>query len=122
MNKNLLLGMCALLLMPENSMASVKSMPTKTKVIHLMDDSRQVVFRQTQKLRSRDGREIYLYTDRTCKMWEGDRNVATCNYRIVQNEIFIYGDGVEYKGKFTLSSDRLSISSLTLGGTTYYKK
>lgn len=83
-----------------------------------------VVFRTTQHLVSRDGREIYLYPSRKCELFDGDRLIATCTYRLQDGEVRLLdenGDTV-YKGTYRLSNDRRNLSSLTLAGTTYYTR
>lgn len=83
-----------------------------------------VVFRSTQKLESRDGRSIYLYTNRTCELFDGDRLIVKCTYQLLDNEVRLLdenGDTV-YKGTYRLTADRRNVSSLTLAGTTYYRK
>ncbi|MBQ4632839.1 MAG: hypothetical protein IJ421_08515 [Prevotella sp.] len=83
-----------------------------------------VVFRTTQKLRANDGREIYLYSNRICELYEGDRLVVKCTYRLQEGEVRLldeYGNTV-YKGTYRMTSDRRNVVSLRLGDTTYYKK
>ena len=87
-------------------------------------DERVVVFRTTQYLKSKDGREIYLYPSRKCELFINGRLAVTCTYRLQDGELRLldeYGDTV-YKGSYILSRDRRTISSLKLGYTTYYRK
>ncbi len=80
-----------------------------------------VVFRSNQRVKSRDGRQIYLYTSGKCELYEGDRCTATLEYQVVGNEIRLILEGkVLYKASFQYKSNRRDISSLTLSGTTYY--
>ena len=84
---------------------------------------RSVVFRSTQRLRSSDGRSIYLYPNRKCELFDGDRLEVVCTYTIYGNEVRLldeYGNTV-YKGTFTYTSDRRNIGRLTMAGTTYTK-
>ncbi len=41
-----------------------------------------VVFRSTQKLKSSDGRKIYLYSSGLCELFDGDRLAVECTYTI----------------------------------------
>ncbi len=122
MRKTFVFIVCALLLMPTVSFATQETITEKEANVETDYQTGKVVFRQTQKLRSQDGREIYLFTNGKCELWNGDRKMTTCNYAILHNEIRIYGGGVEYKGTIVLSSNKLTIASLTLQGTTYYQK
>lgn len=83
-----------------------------------------VVFRTTQRLRANDGREIYLYPNRKCELYDNDRREVTCTYRLQNGEVLLldeYGNTV-YKGSYRMSRDGVNISSITLAGTTYYRK
>lgn len=87
-------------------------------------EERGIVFRSTQKLKSNDGREIYLYSNRRCELYDGDRLEVVCTYKIVGNEIRLLDENgnTVYKGSIQISSDRQSILHLSIAGTTYYKK
>lgn len=85
---------------------------------------RKTVFRTTQRLKARDGRQIYLYSSGKCKLWDGDILVASTTYKLIDGEVMLldeYGD-IVCKGSYTLSRDRQNLASLTISGTTYYKK
>lgn len=84
---------------------------------------RGVVFRKNQYLKSSDGGEIYFYTNGKCEMYYNDRCVVTCRYTVIGNEIrLLDGDSVIYKGTIRYESDRVTVRSITLAGTIYYKK
>lgn len=83
-----------------------------------------VVFRTTQCLASKDGREIYLYPSKKCELFDGGRLIVACMYRIQNGEVRLLdenGDTV-YKGSYRLANDRRNLLSLTIAGTTYYRK
>lgn len=83
----------------------------------------EVVFRHNQRLRSRDGREIYLYNSGKCEMYYNDRLEVSCEYSVIGNEIRLIDNGrVIYKGSFTYESDHQTLSSLSIAGTIYFKK
>lgn len=82
-----------------------------------------VVFRHNQRLKSRDGREIYLYSSGKCEMYYYDRLEVSCEYSVIGNEIRLIDNGrVIYKGSFTYGPDRQTLSSLSIAGTIYFKK
>lgn len=83
-----------------------------------------VVFRNTQKLRANDGREIYLYSNRTCELFHGDRLEVKCTYRLQDGEVRLLDENgnTVYKGRYRMASDGRSLVSLTLAGTTFYRK
>lgn len=82
----------------------------------------RVVFRQTQKLRARDGRMLYFYSNRKCEGFDGDRLIFVCEYTIQGNEVRLLDErGITvYKGTITWKVKGISLSSLTLNGDTYY--
>lgn len=89
-----------------------------------MEYSQYVVFRTTQMLKSSDGREIYLYSNRTCELFDNGRLVVKCTYRLQNNEVRLLdenGDTV-YKGSYRMSRDGRNLANITLAGTTFYKK
>lgn len=82
---------------------------------------RNVVFRKTQKLRSEDGREIYLYSSGKCELFDGGRLIVTCTYRLQDGDVRLldeYGNTV-YKGSYVMKRDKINLQSLTLGGVRY---
>ncbi len=85
---------------------------------------RKTVFRATQRLKARDGRQIYLYSSGKCELWDGDRLVVSTIYRLLDGEVRLLDENgnTVYKGSYILSRDRQNLSSLTISGTTYYKK
>lgn len=89
--------------------------------VNSMVDSNDVVFRSTQRLKSRDGRSIYLYRSGTCELFDGDRLIASCTYRLQNGEVRLLDErgNTVYKGTYRMKSDRLNLQSLTLAGTTY---
>lgn len=85
--------------------------------------SQVVVFRTTQRLKSRDGRQIYLRPNRVCELWDGDRLEVSTTYKLMDGEVRLLDErgNTVYKGSYVLSRDRQNIASLTIAGTTYYK-
>ena len=85
-------------------------------------DSGDVVFRSTQRLRSRDGRSIYMYKSGTCELFDGDRLIAECRYSLRNGEVRLLDENgrTVYKGTYRLKDNRRDLQSLTLSGTTYY--
>lgn len=83
---------------------------------------RKVVFRSTQRLRANDGRQIYLYPNGKCELWDGDRLVVTTTYTLQNGEVRLLDErgNAVYKGRYILARDK-NISSMTLAGTTYYR-
>lgn len=101
----------------------LSSEATESKV-ETVSTTNYVVFRTTQRLRASDGREIYLYSNRTCELFDGDRLVVTCTYRLQDGEVRLLDENgrTVYKGRYRMSSDGMNLANLTLGGTTYYRK
>ena len=79
-----------------------------------------VVFRSNQRLRSNDGRQIYLYTNRICELFDEGRLVAKCTYRVQNGEIRLLDERGEtvYKGPYVLNRNG-NLQSISLAGTTY---
>lgn len=82
----------------------------------------EVVFRSTQKLKSCDGRRIYLYSNGQCELFDGDRLAVECTYAIRGNEVRLLDENgrTVYSGTFRYKSERRNLSSISLAGTTYY--
>lgn len=87
-------------------------------------EGQDVVFRSLQKMRSNDGREIYFYSNRKCEMYNGDCLVVTTTYRLIDGEVFLLDENgnTVYKGSYRMSSDGYNLRSVTIAGTTYYRK
>ena len=100
------------------------SSEAKESKAEIVSTSNYVVFRTTQKLRSNDGREIYLYPNRTCELFYGGRLEVRCTYRLQDGEVRLLDENGEtvYKGSYRMTSDGINLSSLTLGGTSYFRK
>lgn len=91
--------------------------------ISVTDSHSSIVFRSTQKLRARDGGEIYFYSNGKCEMYQNDRLVVSCTYTIGDNEVKLldeYGNTV-YKGRISWDKTKTKAMSVTIAGTTYYK-
>lgn len=118
--KKLVIVIGTLFLLPVFCLAD--TIDTNTEVAIESESGQNVVFRRNQRLRSNDGRSIYLYTNRTCELFDGDRLICTCTYRLQDGEVrLLDGNGnTVYKGSYQLKSDRQNLSSLTLSGTRYY--
>lgn len=80
-----------------------------------------VVFRSTQRLRSSDGRSIYLYSSGRCELFDGDRLMANCRYNVQNGEVRLLDENgnTVYKGSYTMKSDRINLSTITIRGTVY---
>ncbi len=92
-----------------------------TPISVVASSGRSVVFRSTQKLRSNDGREIYLFSSRKCELWDEGRLVAECTYTIRDGELLLIADGkVLYKGRIYM--DGINCKKIVLSGTTYYRR
>ena len=93
------------------------------EMVSQSSQDRSVVFRSTQRLRSNDGRSIYLYPSRKCELYDGDRLEVACTYTIYGNEVRLLDENgnTVYKATFTYTSDRRNINRLTMAGTTYFK-
>lgn len=83
-----------------------------------------IVFRTTQKLKSRDGGEIYFYSSGKCEMYENDRCVVRCTYDLGDKDVYLLDEGGNtiYKGSISWNKSHSGINSVTIAGTTYYKK
>lgn len=99
------------------------SAPVATESTYSSDSSQGVHFRVNQRLSSRDGRELYLYTSGRAELYENDRMVDECEYEVYGNEIRLIKYGrVAYKASFKYQSDRKTISWLKLQGTEFTQK
>ncbi len=118
--KKLIIVVSALLLMPAFCLADTNVSKAETPVESTTEQN--VVFRKNQRLRSNDGRMIYLYTNRTCELYDGDRCVCTCTYRLQDGEVRLLDENgyTVYRGTYRLKSDRQNLASMSLAGTTYY--
>ncbi len=113
------------MLLSSFTMNDLKSNISTVPSLTAMDSQSNIVFRGTQKLRARDGAEIYFYQSGKCEMYQNDRLVISCTYDVDGNEVKLldeYGNTV-YKGRITYSQqDRTKVASVTIAGTTYYRK
>lgn len=118
--KKFIFALCALFLIPMFGFAEVNTLETETSITSA-SESRGVVFRSTQKLRSSDGRSIYLYSSGRCELFDGDRLVAECTYTLQNGEVRLLDENgrTVYKGTYRMKSDGRNLSSITLAGTTY---
>lgn len=92
--------------------------------VTVKDCQSNIVFRGTQKLRARDGAEIYFYQSGKCEMYQNDRLVVSCTYDVDGNEVKLLDENgnTVYKGRVTYSKqDRTKVASVTIAGTTYYR-
>ena len=80
-----------------------------------------VVFRSTQKLRSKDGREIYFYSDGRCEGFDGDRLMFVTKYEIMGNEVRLLDERgyTVYKGTISWRVKGKTIDTVTIAGTRY---
>lgn len=97
--------------------------PVSAATSSYTNDERGVRFRVNQRLKSVDGREIYLYTSGKVELYDNDRMIDECEYVINGNEIKLIKYGrVLYKASFHYKSDRKTLQALQLAGTTYYSQ
>lgn len=90
--------------------------------VELTSEQPSVVFRSMQRLRSNDGRRIILYTNRTCELFDGDRLIVECTYRVQNGEVRLLDENgrTVYAGTYRMKSDGRNLASLRLNGTTFY--
>ena len=88
----------------------------------MVASAQNVVFRSTQKLRSRDGREIYFYSSGKCEGYYGDRLEFSTRYRIQDNEVRLLDENgnTVYKGSCTWRVKGQSLANVSIAGTTYF--
>lgn len=121
-NKLIYISLFYFLFLSVPVISDAMSLIRNDRLVKLQSES-EVVFRHNQRLRSRDGREIYLYSSGKCEMYYNDRLEVSCEYSVIGNEIRLIDNGrVIYKGAFTYESDHQTLSSLSIAGTVYYKK
>lgn len=86
--------------------------------------AQNVRFRSTQKLRARDGREIYFYSSGKCEGYYGDRIEFSTTYTIYGDEVRLLDErgNTIYKGSCNWKIKGQTLSSVTIAGTTYYAK
>lgn len=92
---------------------------------NIEDVAQQTVrFRSTQRLSSRDGREIYFYSSGKCEGFYNDKLEFCCKYTIIEKEIRLLDEdgNTVYKGTCTFKSDRQNLLNVTIAGTTYFAK
>lgn len=88
-------------------------------------EQRSVVFRSTQIMRASDGREIYFFSNRTCKMYDSNgRLMVTCTYRLANGEAYLLDENGNdvYKGAYKMSGDGRNLSWVRFAGVMYYKR
>lgn len=102
---------------PANETISIVASPT----IEMVAMTQNVRFRSTQKLRSRDGREIYFYSSGKCEGYDGDRLQFSTTYTIIGDELRLLDErgNTVYKGSITWRTRGQSLNSVTIAGTTY---
>ena len=84
--------------------------------------SQNVRFRSTQKLRARDGREIYFYSSGKCEGYDGDRLQFSTTYTIIDNEVRLLDErgNTVYKGSLSWRVKGQSLYNVTIAGTCYF--
>lgn len=100
---------------------SVSMMPTKCE---LLATTQSVVFRSTQKLSAKDGREIYFYSNGRCEGYYCDRLEFSTKYKIQDNEIRLLDENGNtlYKGTVRWRERGKSLSVVSIAGTSYYAR
>lgn len=108
-------------MMIASSPVSETILPLEYPACEMVVGAQNVVFRSTQKLRSRDGREIYFYSSGKCEGYYGDRCEFSTTYRIQDNEVRLLDErgNTLYKGSLTWKVKGQKLHSVTLAGTTY---
>ncbi len=85
--------------------------------------SRGVTFRSTQKLRSSDGFEMYLYTDHSIKMFDDEgQSVGSGTWQISGDELYFYTNRGRLIGKYQCKVANGELKWVKFNGDTYYKK
>lgn len=94
----------------------------ESPTIEMFTTSQNVIFRSTQKLRSRDGREIYFYSSGKCEGYDGDRLQFSTTYKISDNEVRLLDErgNTVYKGTISWRVKGQSLYNVTIAGTTYF--
>lgn len=103
---------------PSNDTICVEEAPS----IELIVAEQNVRFRTTQKLRSKDGRELYFYSSGRCEGYDGDRLQFSTTYTIIDNEVRLLDEegNTVYKGTLCWRVKGQSIYNVTIAGTTYF--
>ncbi len=106
-----------------NAYSSNISIEVQSPVIEVVNQQ-TVRFRSTQKLSSRDGREIYFYSSGKCEGFYNDRLEFSCKYTIIDRDIRLLDEdgNTVYKGTCTYKSDHQNLLNVTIAGTTYFAK
>lgn len=109
-------------LMVVNAPASESFYAEEAPSFEMTAAAQTVRFRSTQKLRARDGREIYFYSSGKCEGYDGDRLQFSTTYTIIQNEVRLLDErgNTVYKGTLSWRVKGQSLSSVTIAGTTYF--
>ena len=82
-----------------------------------------VGFRSTQKLRSADGYEMYLYTNHTIQMYDDQgRNAGSGTWQISGGELFIYAHSGSLIAKCSCGVSQGELKWVNFSGQTYRKK
>lgn len=87
--------------------------------------AQNVRFRSTQRLRARDGREIYFYSSGKCEGYDGDRLMFSTTYTIYNsNEVRLLDERgyTVYKGSVSWKVKGQTLNSVTIAGTTYFAR
>lgn len=105
-----------------NAPANNTVVSTNDSMVEVCEQS--TVFRSTQKLRSNDGREIYMYTNGKCELYFGDRLEVTCQYCIRNGEVRLLDErgNTIYKGSYRMKPDGRNVAWLRIQGTDYWAK
>lgn len=109
-------------LMVVNAPTSESFYTEEAPSIEMIAAAQTVRFRSTQKLRARDGREIYFYSSGKCEGYDGDRLQFSTTYTIIDNEVRLLDErgNTVYKGTLSWRVKGQSLYSVTIAGTTYF--
>lgn len=82
-----------------------------------------VTFRSTQKLRSSNGFEMYLYTDHSIKMFDDEgQSLGSGTWQISGGELYFYSNRGNLIGKYQCKVANGELKWVKFKGDTYYKK
>lgn len=118
MKQFLIVFVCSILCVQSLGAAPLPSQPQGDS------EQRSIVFRRLQRLRSNDGREIYLYSNRKCEMYDEDCLIVTTTYRLANGEVYLLDENgnTVYKGSYQMSNDRVNLKSVKIANTVYFSR
>lgn len=102
----------------------MKSNCNSTSSPMVYESQSSLVFRGTQKLKSNDGEELWLYQNSKCEWWVNDACIRTGTYTHDGKDVKIYFEGVEepIKGSIYWNSSHSKPLSIRICGKDYRNK